>query len=243
MAYIKLRDISKSLNGRDVLSGLSLEIDKNMIFGILGPSGSGKTTLLRILCGLETPSSGRISINDESIFDSKKKINIPPERRNMAMVFQDFALWPHLTVEKHIDFVLRARKITESRRKSLIQEYLELLQMGGKADSYPGELSGGEKQRVAIIRALAQEPRILLLDEPFSNLDQILKDDFKKEIKSLQHRFKATILYVTHNYLDLIDMTDKIAVMQNGKIVQHGTTNEVYDNPKNEFVSKIFGGK
>ncbi len=243
MAYIKLEDISKSLNGRDVLSGLSLEIDKNMIFGILGPSGSGKTTLLRILCGLETPNSGRISINDESIFDSKKKINIPPERRNMAMVFQDFALWPHLTVEKHIDFVLRARKITESGRKSLIQEYLELLQMGGKADSYPGELSGGEKQRVAIIRALAQEPRILLLDEPFSNLDQILKNDFKREIKSIQHRFKATILYVTHNYLDLIDMTDKIAVMQNGKIVQHGTTNEVYDNPKNEFVSKILGGK
>jgi ABC-type Fe3+/spermidine/putrescine transport system ATPase subunit len=247
MEYITLRNIKKSFQEgnkgkKGILSNLSLEIEKDTLIGILGPSGSGKTTLLRILAGLETPDEGSIIIDNKVIFDSEKKVNVPPEKRNVALVFQDFALWPHLTVEEHLKFVLEASGIKRNKHfKHLIGNYLKLFQMENNSNSYPKELSGGEKQRVAIMRALAQEPRVLLLDEPFSNLDQILKEDFKKELKKVQKKFKMSMIYVTHNYLDLIGMANEIAVMQNGRIIQYGKTREVYNKPKNDFVSKILG--
>jgi len=221
LPFMKVENIKKSFNGNETLSDVSFNLNKNEILGILGPSGSGKTTLLRIISGLETPEYGRIILNKNVIFDSEKGINLPPEKRNIALVFQDFALWPHLTVKEHLEFVFEARNFPKEIRKNLIEKYLKMFGMEEKINSYPKELSGGEKQRVAIMRALAQEPKVLLLDEPLSNLDSSLKNHLKNEIKKIQKEIKMPIIYVTHNYLDLIDITNEIMIIENGKIAKY----------------------
>jgi iron(III) transport system ATP-binding protein len=218
MAYIELKEVRKTFEGKPVVKGISLEIERNTVTGIMGPSGSGKTTLLRMISGLDTPDSGEIIIDGKKIFSTKEKINLPPEKRNTGMVFQEYALWPHMTVEQHIMFVLKAKKIQSKEHDGLVKKYLALIHMDGKAKSYPGQLSGGEKQRLALARALAQEPAILLLDEPFSNLDQELKEGFRKEIKKIREELRTTILYVTHNPEDLEGLADNVAKIREGKM-------------------------
>ncbi|MBN2013762.1 MAG: ABC transporter ATP-binding protein [Candidatus Altiarchaeota archaeon] len=235
MTFLRIRNVEKSFGRKKAISELSLEVEQNEIIGVLGPSGCGKTTLLRIIAGLEVPDRGEIIINGSTVYS--KRTFITPEKRNVGMVFQDFALWPHMTVREHIGFVLESRKIKKDEK---ISEILRLLYLGSLAGSYPEQLSGGEKQRVAIARVLAQEPRILLLDEPASNLDQILKREFKDELLRLREVLKVTVVYVTHNYLELLGLADKITVMKDGRIIQEGKTDEVYENPGNGFVASLF---
>ena len=214
--------MSKAFAGKSVVKDVSLEIERSTVTGIMGRSGSGKTTLLRMLSGLETPDYGEITIDGVKVFSSKEKINVAPEKRNVGMVFQEYALWPHMNAGQHIAFVLEAKKIPSKKRPALIKKYLALIRMEGRETSYPGQLSGGEKQRLALARALAQEPRILLLDEPFSSLDKELKEGFREEIKRVRETLETTILYVTHNSEDLEGLADNMARIEKGKIIMQG---------------------
>lgn len=238
MSFIEIHEIDKSFGKKKVISNLSLDVKENELLGILGSSGCGKTTLLRLIAGFEIPNKGEIRINSDLVYSSNNRRVVPPEKRNVGMVFQDLALWPHMTVKEHINFVFESKNI---RNEEKIEEILKLVNLKSLSESYPEQLSGGEKQRVAIARTLAQEPRVLLLDEPLSNLDQILRKDFKNEIIKLQKKFGITTIYVTHNYLELVDMADEIAIMQEGRIIQFGRTEEVYQKPKNNFVRNILG--
>ncbi len=238
MSFIQIRRICKSFGRKRVIPDLSLEVRTNEILGVLGPSGCGKTTLLRLIAGFEMPDSGEIIIDNDVVYSSRDKTFVPPEKRNIGMVFQDLALWPHMTVKEHITFVFESRNI---RDKEKVGDILDLVNLKSHSESYIGQLSGGEKQRVAIARALAQKPRLLLLDEPLSSMDQILRREFKEEIMKLQKKFEVTAIYVTHNYLELMDMADRIAVMQEGRIIQLGKTGEVYDTPLNNLVGDILG--
>jgi len=238
VSFIEIHEIDKSFGKKKVISNLSLDVKENELLGILGSSGCGKTTLLRLIAGFEIPNKGEIRINSDLVYSSNNRRVVPPEKRNVGMVFQDLALWPHMTVKEHINFVFESKNI---RNEEKIEEILKLVNLKSLSESYPEQLSGGEKQRVAIARTLAQEPRVLLLDEPLSNLDQILRKDFKNEIIKLQKKFGITTIYVTHNYLELVDMADEIAIMQEGRIIQFGRTEEVYQKPKNNFVRNILG--
>jgi ABC-type Fe3+/spermidine/putrescine transport system ATPase subunit len=241
MAYIQFQGVGKSYEGRQVVSDYSLAVGKNTITGILGPSGCGKTTILRMLAGLERPDTGKIYINKKAVYDSEKKIDISPEKRDIGMVFQDYALWPHMTVEQHIDFVFRAKKIPHDERRMRMKKYLEMVSLKEKAKRFPHQLSGGEKQRVALIRAIAQEPKVLLLDEPFSNLDQILRKSLKKEIIDLHEKLGTTMIYVTHSCLDITDLADRIVILNEGKLIQEGTLSEVLEKPASEYVAQMLG--
>ena len=241
MAYLEITELRKSYPGKEALSNISFKIEKGVVAGILGPSGSGKTTLLRAIAGLTVPDAGTISIAGETVNDSGKKIFVSPEKRNIGFVFQDYALWPNMSLEQHIDFVLRAKRIPKEKRAALIDHYLKMVCLEDRAKSYPGQLSGGEKQRAALARAISQEPRLLLLDEPFANLDQILRKELKKELTKLNKTLGTTIIYVTHNYLDIKDAADMIAVMKSGKMVQEGRAHEVFKNPADDFVAEILG--
>ena len=233
MATIKLSNISKKFD-KQVLFRVSLKVRKNELVGIIGSNGSGKTTLLRIIAGLEKPDEGEVFIGKEKVF-SKEKF-VPPEKRNVGFVFQDLALWPHMSVKEHLEFVLESKGIKE---KWKIKEILETVNLIEYENSYPNQLSGGEKQRLAIGRALAQDSKILLLDEPFSNLDPILKKTLRKMIKNLQKEFKVAILYVTQDPREVSEIADKIIIMNEGKIIQTGEFKKVKKNPKNDFVRNI----
>ena len=239
MESIKLSNISKSFE-KEILSDIFLNIEKNKITGILGPSGSGKTTLLRIISGLEVPDNGTIFINNICV--CSEKIFVEPEKRNIGFVFQDLGLWPHMNIEEHLNFVLDAKGITDPEQKEKeIIKILKLVNLDKYLKSYPHQLSGGEKQRLAIARVLAQNSKILLLDEPFSNLDPILKKELKKELVTLQKKMKLTIVYITHNPSEIFDIADKIVILKEGRILQEGKPNEVLKKPKNDFVRKFLG--
>ncbi len=236
MDLIKLVSIDKYFD-KQVLSNFSLNIKKKEIVGILGPSGSGKSTLLRIIAGLEVPDKGEIFIGDNCVY-SKNKF-VPPEKRNVGLVFQDLALWPHMSVKKHLNFVLEIRGISKDKREKEIRKILNLVNLSEYIKSYPSQLSGGEKQRLAIARVLAQNPKILLLDEPFSNLDPILKKELKKYLVDMQKNLRMALVYVTHNPAEISDIANKIVIIREGKIIQIGGPTEIYKNPKNSFVRKF----
>jgi len=235
--------VTKSFNSNTVIDNLELAINEKDVLGILGPSGSGKTTLLRLLAGFEKPDLGKIIINKTEVFNKLKNIFLDPERRNIAMVFQDLALWPHMTVREHLSFVLNAKNVSKPDQEELINDNLDLVSLYNYSDSYPHELSGGEKQRLAIVRALIQKPDVLLFDEPLSNLDQILRKDMMREFIKLKEEFQITTIYVTHNYKDVLDLADEIAVLDKGKIIQKNKTKELFRNPINDFVANIVGRK
>ena len=238
-AAITLEDVGLSYADRPILKDISLSAQAGEVLSLLGPSGCGKTTILRILLGFEAPDRGRVRVAGR-IASADGRILTPPEERNLAVVFQDLALWPHLTVSGQLAFVLESRRVPRLERAVRIEAMLKRVGLAGKEQSYPGELSGGEKQRVAIARALVLEPQAVLLDEPLSNLDVDLKRELLKFFRELLRERGTTTLYVTHDLREAAALSDRIAVMEGGRIVQDGTLDELRARPANDFVRALF---
>ncbi|MCK5663399.1 MAG: ABC transporter ATP-binding protein [Thiotrichaceae bacterium] len=234
---LQLTDISLSYGSHKVIQHIDLSLQEGEIACLLGSSGCGKTTLLRSIAGFEIPDKGRISLRGKSIND--KRINIPPEQRNIGMVFQDFALFPHLSIKKNIAFGLnkQSKKAVSQR----VNELLELIGMGDIEHKYPHQLSGGQQQRVALARTIVIEPRVLLLDEPLSNLDAKLRVHMRQELLELQRKLGLTTIFVTHDQEEANTTSDRIAVLQDGIVQQVGSPMELYDKPDNLFVAQFLG--
>ena len=235
MKNIELRQINHYYGKDQALENINITIKEGEFFTLLGPSGCGKTTILRILGGFITPSSGNIFVGDKDI------TNLGPEKRNMGTVFQNYALFPNMTVEENVAYGLKIKKLPKSTIKEKCDFYLELAGLTDYRKKRVDELSGGQQQRVAIARALAIEPTMLLLDEPMSNLDVALRIKMREEIREIQQKIGITTLFITHDQQEALAISDKIAVMDKGKVLQVGTPMEVYKNPANDFVANFVG--
>ncbi|MFD5257342.1 ABC transporter ATP-binding protein [Streptomyces bobili] len=222
-------------NGFTALDGLDLTVKGGEFIALLGPSGCGKSTALNLLAGLLEPTSGSIWI-DEHRVDT-----LPSEKRNFGMVFQNYALFPHLTVAENVGFGLRMRKVGKAERTARVRKALDLVQLGEQADKHPGQLSGGQQQRVAIARAIVVEPRLVLMDEPLSNLDAKLRLDMRTEIRLLHQELGLTTVYVTHDQAEALSLADRLVVMRSGLVQQIGTPAQVYETPANAFVAAFVG--
>lgn len=220
---IALQNVGKGFAGKTVIETISFRVMKGETFSLFGPSGCGKTTILRLVAGLEVPDSGEIVL--DSILASSTKYVMPPHKRQIGMVFQDLALWPHMTAGRHIDFALPAA-LAGKDRPQVVKEILKQVRLD-QPERYPHQLSGGERQRLAIARALAGKPRILILDEPFSSLDSGLKHELLAELRSLVKRFAITMLYVTHQWQEVVELADRVAIMEDGRIVRSGAVDQV----------------
>ncbi|ABE46306.1 ABC transporter ATP-binding protein [Polaromonas sp. JS666] len=236
MSFLSLRALSKTYGGDShVVRELNLDVERGEFISLLGPSGCGKTTTLQMVAGFVVSTSGRVHLNGKDITE------VRPEKRDMGLVFQSYALFPHMTVAENIGFGLEMRKLARPQAASRIEESLELVRLGGLGKRYPRELSGGQRQRVAIARALAIRPQVLLLDEPMSNLDAKLRGEMHVELRGLQRQLGITTILVTHDQVEAMTMSDRIAVMSEGKIAQLGTPFEVYDRPASGFASSFLG--
>ncbi len=235
MAHLQLRAISKQFGSTDVLTDCSFEVRKGSFTILLGPSGCGKSTLLRIIAGLEQPTSGDLLIGGQSVG------HLPPKDRDIAMVFQHYALYPHMTVQENLGFSLKMKNATSSHIAERIQEVAELLGISDLLQRKPRDLSGGQRQRVAIGRALVRQPQLFLFDEPLSNLDARLRTSMRLELKKLHHRLQATIIYVTHDQVEAMTLGDSIVVLHEGRIQQIGTPEDIYQRPINPFVANFVG--
>ena len=238
MKIVDIDSVSKVYNGRKALDNISLEIDEGERTVILGPSGCGKTTILRLIAGFISPDTGGISIAGEMVSRNGRIIK-PPEQRNLGMVFQDLALWPHLSVKGNIEFGLKAKGLPKIERKRRIQETLNLVGMAGYADRRPGELSGGQQQRVALARALVLEPKVLLMDEPLSSLDLELNIRLRKEILRLQEKLGFTMVYITHDRDEAFDIATKVVTINKGRIEYKGTVEKIQKHFKDDFSKSI----
>ena len=237
---ISLHNISKSFGKKEVITNLSLDMEDGRFTTLHGSSGCGKTTLLRMLAGLETPDGGEILFDDTPVFSKEKGINVPPEKRNLSFVFQDFALWPHMTVFENVAFGLRARKQKE-HLKERVQEALDAVKLSDLAARYPHELSGGQQQRVSFARAIIMQPQCILFDEPLSALDAKLRESMRLEMKQMTSQLNMTSVFVTHDQSEAMSMSDYIVVMNGGKIEQYGTPQEIYEHPATKFVADFVG--
>jgi iron(III) transport system ATP-binding protein len=235
MVDVTLKNLIKTFGSVVAVDDVSLQITESEFFTLLGPSGCGKTTMLRMVAGFYKPDKGNIYFNDRLMN------NIAPEKRNTGMVFQNYALWPHMTVFKNVSFGLEMRKISQQETEERVKNVLALVELEGLEDRTPDQLSGGQQQRVAIARALVIEPDVLLLDEPLSNLDAKLRVEMRKEIKKLQKKLAITTIYVTHDQKEALAVSDRLAVMSIGKIEQIGSPLEIYGSPKNKFVANFIG--
>jgi len=233
---IECRNLGKSYGTVQAVSDISLSLDKHEFLSILGPSGCGKSTLLRLIAGLEVPSQGQVFLHGQEI--SGRKIILPPERRKFGMIFQDFALFPHLSVKDNVEYGAAGSKTEKQQR---VQELLELVSLPHLATKMPHQISGGEQQRIALARALAPRPRLILMDEPFSNLDYQLRQQIRCDIREiLKHEGVATVL-VTHDQVEAITFSDRMLLIQKGKVVQEGTPSEIYQNPQTIWASSFVG--
>lgn len=223
-----------------VIENLSLLIEDKSFTTLLGPSGCGKTTLLRMIAGLEIPDRGEIYFDEQCVYSSEKKINVPAEKRKIGFVFQDFALWPHMTVFENVAFGLKANKDTD-HMKERVMEALSVVQLEELADRYPDKLSGGQQQRVSFARAMAQRPKCILFDEPLSALDAILRDEMRTEIRNITTQMGVTSVFVTHDQSEAMGMSDSIVVLNKGRIEQNSSPENLYKNPENEFVARFIG--
>ena len=227
--------VSKFFGGFRALNDVSLEIRKGEFFSLLGPSGCGKTTLLRILAGFEQPDGGTVA------FDGRDVLSAPPNRRQTNTVFQNYALFPHLSVFENVAFSMRLRKAPKGEVEAKVGEYLRLVQLESQAGKKPAQLSGGQKQRVAIARALINEPSVLLLDEPLSALDAKLRHRMLIELDEIHDKIGITFIYVTHDQQEALSVSDRIAVMDQGNVLQVGPPQEIYESPKTDFVARFIG--
>jgi iron(III) transport system ATP-binding protein len=236
---------SRGPSDRPALDRVSLSIDDGQFFTLLGPSGCGKTTLLRCIAGLEVPDSGEIALGDRVIFSAAKRVNVPPNRRGLGMVFQSYAIWPHMDVAQNVAYPLTVRARRKSYPRAEVErrvgELLDLIQIRHLAGRKATALSGGQQQRLALARALVMEPPVLLLDEPLSNLDTRLREDLRVELMRLQRQLGVTAVYVTHDQSEALAMSSVLAVMKDGRIEQIGTPQELYDFPRTRFVASFLG--
>ena len=241
MSRIELTDIVKSYGGIPAVRDLNLEIEQGQFLTLLGPSGCGKTTTLRVIAGLEEPDSGEINIGGELLFSREQAVFVPPEKRGLGLIFQSYALWPHMTVRKNISLSLEQKRLSKQVIEEKVKEVLDKVQLNEYIDRYPAELSGGQQQRVAVARMIAAEPTIFLMDEPLSNLDAMLRVDMRAELKHLHHELGATTVYVTHDQVEALTLSDKIVVMDQGLLKQLGTPEEIYKKPADLFVARFVG--
>ena len=240
MSILKVEGLSKFYKDVKALDDVSFEFDKG-ILGFLGPSGCGKTTLLRSIAGLEVPDTGSISIGDKIQTSIELGILVPPYSRAIGFVFQSYALWPHMTVFSNVAFGLKLRKKSDDEIKRKVMSTLDLVGLQGREQRYPSQLSGGQQQRVALARSLALEPRLILLDEPLSNLDAKLREEMRVELKKLIKKVGISALYVTHDQDEAFTISDAVMVMDGGKILQYGTPDEIYNRPLHPFVAAFVG--
>ncbi|MCX8187825.1 MAG: ABC transporter ATP-binding protein [Nitrososphaeria archaeon] len=235
MARVTLKDITKKFGNTLALNKITLDIKDSEFFCLLGPSGAGKTTLLRIIAGVETPTLGEI------FFNGKLMNDIPPKDRNVSMMFQSYALFPHMTVYDNIAYPLRKRKISDQEIRKTVENVMDILRIKHLLNRLPRQLSGGERQRVALGRALVVRPEVLLLDEPLTNLDAKLRIEMRGEFKRISKELNTTIIYATPDQAEAMSMADRIAVMNQGILQQVGTPDELYNNPRNLFVAGFIG--
>ncbi|WP_089942052.1 ABC transporter ATP-binding protein, partial [Candidatus Entotheonella palauensis] len=241
MARVEVRGLTKHFGSEVAVAGIDLSAPEGHFVTLLGPSGCGKTTTLRCLAGLERPDAGEIYIGDQCVAAPRQNIWVPPEKRNIGMVFQSYAVWPHLTVFDNIAYGLRVRGIGRSEIAKRTQETLDLVGLSGFADRYATQLSGGQQQRVSLARALAYNPSVILFDEPLSNLDAKLREHMRLELTRLQQRLGITAVYVTHDQSEALVMSDTIIVMNHGRILQQGAPEAIYAEPASRFVADFVG--
>jgi iron(III) transport system ATP-binding protein len=239
LASVELRGLTKRYGSLAVVDDVSLTIAHGSLVCLLGPSGCGKTTTLRLIAGFAEPTAGEIHVGDRLV--SSPARTVPPERRQMSMIFQSYALWPHMTVAQNVAYGLTLRKVDRATLDQKLKAILATTKLDILADRYPGELSGGQQQRVALARALIVEPETLLLDEPLSNLDANLREEMRFEVRRLHDAYRYTTVYVTHDQSEAMTTADVIAVMNGGKIEQAGSPQDIYDRPRSEFVARFIG--
>jgi len=232
---LELKGLSKVLGGRVIIDNLDLQVKKGEMVSLLGPSGCGKTTTLRMIAGFLIPDNGTVTLAGKDV------TTIGPEKRPSAMVFQNYALWPHMTVFKNVAYPLKVRKVNKAEIEKRVHDVLGVVNLMHHKDSRPAQISGGEQQRVALARALVQEPDILLLDEPLSNLDAKLRVKVREDIRDLQRRLGITTVIVTHDQDEALSISDRIAVMKEGKIEQFSTPEDIYNKPATEYVANFIG--
>jgi iron(III) transport system ATP-binding protein len=239
MSQLRFKEVTKRFGAKQVILPLTLDLPDGAFVALLGPSGCGKTTLLRMVAGLEDPTDGEIWIGEKRVFGPG--LSSPPEERGLGMVFQSYAVWPHMTVEQNVAYPLKLRRhrVEGPERDRRVRESLELVKMGELAGRYPNQLSGGQQQRVALARGLAMKPPVLLLDEPLSNLDARLRAEMRREIRDLHRRLGITILYVTHDQREAFEMSTHVIVLNEGKIAQQGPPDAVKAAPAPGFVAEF----
>ncbi|GGE31065.1 ABC transporter ATP-binding protein [Agaricicola taiwanensis] len=241
MADLRLAGVSRRYGAFRALDDLNLDVADGEFLSLLGPSGCGKSTTLGLIAGLDHPTGGRIEIGGRVVADAAAGRFVPAERRNLGLVLQSYALWPHMTVAQNIALPLVIRKIPKEEQRRKAEEYLDLVEMSAYGNRYPHELSGGQQQRVALARTLVYEPVVLLLDEPLSNVDAKLRERARTWIKELQRRLKVTTIFVTHDQSEALTMSDRVAVISGGRLMQVGTPLEVYRSPATAFVADFVG--
>ncbi|MDC0711949.1 ABC transporter ATP-binding protein [Stigmatella sp. ncwal1] len=241
MASLRVEDLHVRLGANDILKGISADFRDGDVVALLGRSGSGKSTLLRSIAGLETPERGRIHIGDRTIFDAAAKVNLPPEQRDLGLVFQSYALWPHKTVFDNIAYGLRLRKQPREAVDRAVREVMTGVGLEGYGERLPSQLSGGQQQRVALARALVYSPPLVLLDEPLSNLDAKLREEARVWIRGLIKRLGLTALFVTHDQVEAMAIADRIMLLEGGRMVQDGTPEQLYTEPQSLFAANFMG--
>ena len=241
MSTIDFISVKKNYQEVKVIKDFHLHVKDSEFVSFLGPSGCGKTTCLRMVAGLEENSSGIIKIDQKVVSHPEKKIHIPAEKRKVGMVFQSYAIWPHMNVFDNIAYPLKIAKTPKEEIKQRVFSLLKTVELNGLEKRMPKALSGGQQQRVALARGLVARPKVLLLDEPLSNLDAKLREKMRKDIRDIQQKFQITCIYVTHDQVEAFSMSDKIVIMNQGEIIQNDTPENIRQNPINEFVSDFIG--
>ena len=241
MIELSVHDLHLDYGQNPVLKGVSMQLQQGEVVSLLGPSGSGKTTLLRAVAGLEAPKQGRINIGERTVYDGATKLEVPAEERNLGLVFQSYALWPHKTVFDNVAYPLKLRKTASAEIRERVQAVLDQLGLGKLGQRHPHELSGGQQQRVAIGRALVYSPPVILLDEPLSNLDAKLREEARAFLRELIMRLGLSALMVTHDQSEAMAISDRILLLNNGKIEQQGTPQDMYGSPTTLFTAEFMG--